>query len=592
MITAIRRAFVLLDGADRWRWAGLAPLMAIVAVLEATGAAAVVLFVRVLADPVQALDVSARLRWLPHPQDPQSATLAITIAVVVFYLVRSATVVAIGVAQEYTVQRSASRIATGLLARYLAAPYPFHLHHASPELIQRVGISVETVIEAMLAAFVHLVSEVLVAAGLLALLAVAAPAATLAALATIAVLLLAPLRVTRRLYVRWGEQEHAIGERLLADLHQSLDMIKEINVSGRHEYFAGRFEADRSRLQRFKVRRGAADSAIRSGVETIFICVMLLAVMLLTTSGRSGAEVLSVLGLFAYAGFRIVPAANRIIMHVNSMRFATAFVEPMTADWLALANAGAAPADDAWPPLARAIEFDAVSYRYEDGRPEALTDVRLRVARGESIGIVGPTGAGKSTLVDVVLGLLPPTSGRVLVDGRDVRAALRAWQAQIGYVPQQVMLVDDSLRRNIAFGLDDARIDDARVARVVTAARLDALVASLPHGLGSRVGERGIRLSGGERQRIAIARALYGDPAVLVFDEATSALDRQTEREIADAIDALRGERTVLVIAHRMATVRTCDRLVLMEAGRVVAVGRYEELAASSELFRTLTEQM
>jgi ABC-type multidrug transport system fused ATPase/permease subunit len=177
----------------------------------------------------------------------------------------------------------------------------------------------------------------------------------------------------------------------------------------------------------------------------------------------------------------------------------------------------------------------------------------------------------------------------VLADGRDIRDGLRAWRAQIGYVPQQVMLIDDTLRRNIAFGLDDDRIDEARVADVVRTARLARLVQSLPNGLNTRVGERGIRLSGGERQRIAIARSLYRDPAVLIFDEATSALDQQTEREIADAIDAVRGQRTVVVIAHRMTTVRNCDRLIVLEAGRVVAEGTFDALSTSSAAFRALS---
>lgn len=590
MITAIRRAFVLLDRADRWRWVALVPLVATMAVLETAGAAAVVLLVRVLADSGTAVRLPRALSWLPVTGDPQATALHVAVAVVVFYVVRNFAIIGIEIAEDHVVQRSASRIAIGLFTRYLAAPYPFHLRNASAALIQRASTSVEQAVEIMLAALVHFASEVLVTAGLLALLAVAAPGATAVAAATIAVLLLAPLRLTRRLYLRWGAEERAISERLLADLHQSLDTIKEILVSGRQEYFVRRFSSDRRRLQRFKGRRASAGTAVRTGIETIFICSMMLAVVVMTTSGRSGSTVVAVLGLFAYAGFRIVPAANRIILHVNSMRFAGAFVEPMAVDWLALDPGGAfAPPSAAWPPLSTAIEFEDVSYKYDDGRPNALSGVRLTIARGESVGIVGPTGAGKSTLVDVLLALLPPTSGRVLVDGRDVAAARAAWQAQIGYVPQVVMLVDDTLRRNIAFGVDDGAIDEARIAGVVRAARLDALVAALPGGLDARVGERGVRLSGGERQRIAIARALYRDPAVLVFDEATSALDHQTEREIADAIDALRGERTVVVIAHRMATVRTCDRLIVLDGGRVVAQGSFDALIASSDLFRSLT---
>jgi ATP-binding cassette subfamily C protein len=207
---------------------------------------------------------------------------------------------------------------------------------------------------------------------------------------------------------------------------------------------------------------------------------------------------------------------------------------------------------------------------------------------GTSVGVVGPTGAGKSTMVDVVLGLLTPTSGRVLVDGHDIREALAAWQAQIGYVPQEVALVDDSLRRNVAFGIHDDEIDDGRVRAAVEDARLAALVSTWPDGFATRIGERGVRLSGGERQRLAIARALYRQPQVLVFDEATSALDPQTEREVTDAIDAVRGTTTVIVIAHRLTTVRECDRILLLDGGRLVAQGRYGELLKSSALFRAL----
>jgi len=188
----------------------------------------------------------------------------------------------------------------------------------------------------------------------------------------------------------------------------------------------------------------------------------------------------------------------------------------------------------------------------------------------------------------VLLGLLAPAEGQVLIDGRDLADARSSWLAQIGYVPQDVTLIDDTLRRNIAFGLADAAIDDRRVLRAVAGARLDAVVRSMPDGLDTRISTRGVRVSGGERQRIAIARALYGDPAVLVFDEATAALDTRTEREITDAIDRVRGARTVIVIAHRLSTVRGCDSIVVLERGRVAAQGAYDELLAASDLFRTL----
>ncbi|MFI5178752.1 MAG: ABC transporter ATP-binding protein [Vicinamibacterales bacterium] len=590
MIADLRRALVLLDRVDRWRWAALVPLAALVAALETVGAAAVFVLVRLLADPTQSARLPAALGWLPRGGDSRASTLVFVAAVVAFYLVRNVALVVIEYANERVVQRSASRIAVQMLARYLHAPYAFHFRRSSAAVMHAVRDSVDTVVEMVLASIVHVASELLVVAGLLVLLALTAPSETLAAVAAILLLLVTPLGATRRLYARWGAQERQIGERMIGRLQQSLDTVKQIAVTGRQPYFTDLYARERATLTRAKMRRSLASTTLRLGVETVFICAMLLAVVMLTAAGRSGPDAVSILSLFAYAGFRVVPSANRIILNVNSLRFGRAFVDALVADWTELGEPQPVPASGAVPraPLTTAIIFDNVSYAYDDARAHALNGVSFQIPRGSSLGIVGPTGAGKSTLVDVLLGLLPPSAGSVRVDGLDIQTAVSGWQAQIGYVPQDVVLIDDTLRRNIAFGVADDQIDDARVSSVVRTARLDAVVASLPEGLNARMGERGIRLSGGERQRMAIARALYTDPAVLVFDEATSALDQQTEREIADAIDAVRGERTVVVIAHRLATVRRCDRIVVLEAGRLVAQGRYDELLAGSDVFRAL----
>jgi ATP-binding cassette subfamily C protein len=220
----------------------------------------------------------------------------------------------------------------------------------------------------------------------------------------------------------------------------------------------------------------------------------------------------------------------------------------------------------------------------------ALRDVCLTIRRGESVGVVGPTGAGKTTLVDVVTGLLAATSGRVLLDGRPLPAAPRAWQRTIGYVPQSVVLVDDSLRRNVALGVPDREIDAALLAAAIEMAQLVEFVSGLPDGLETIVGENGVRLSGGQRQRVGIARALYHQPGLLVFDEATSALDGHTEAALLRATDASRGTRTLIVIAHRLSSVRPCDRLVLLMDGRVAAVGGYDELLRDSLEFRSMAE--
>ena len=217
-----------------------------------------------------------------------------------------------------------------------------------------------------------------------------------------------------------------------------------------------------------------------------------------------------------------------------------------------------------------------------------MHDVSLTIRRGETLGFVGPTGGGKSTLVDVVVGLLPPTAGQVTIDGVDLASCSRAWRRHIGYVPQSIFLLDDTLRRNVALGIPDSDIDDARVREAIRLARLEEVVAALPGGIEAVLGERGVRLSGGERQRVGIARALYHDPAVLVLDEATSALDTATEADVIRALRTLQGEKTVLVIAHRLSTVRGCNRIALIVEGRLADCGTYDELLERNEDFHRL----
>jgi ATP-binding cassette, subfamily B, bacterial PglK len=276
------------------------------------------------------------------------------------------------------------------------------------------------------------------------------------------------------------------------------------------------------------------------------------------------------------------------MMYASELRYSRAWIHDLRDDLAALPPPAPAPGGAEPIRFTRAVALEGVSYTYADEADPVLVDVDLTIARGESIGIVGPSGAGKSTLIDLLLGLLTPTRGRITVDGRDVAGALRSWQRHIGYVAQEPFVLDDTLRRNVAFGVADAEIDDPRVTAALRLAQLGEFVAGLPAGLDTMLGERGTRLSGGQRQRVAIARALYDEPEVLVFDEATSALDTPTERELIAALEALRGVKTLVVIAHRLTTVRHCDRLAVLRDGRLAAVGPWDELLARDAGFRAL----
>jgi ATP-binding cassette subfamily C protein len=435
---------------------------------------------------------------------------------------------------------------------------------------------------------VSVLAEVVTIAALAVVLIMSAPPITLVSIGIVLALVLVPIVWTRRTWARIGEHERALYQQQLHLLQQSLGAIKDLKITGRQPFFEERFRGVKRDLGGVKQHRAWAASVARLGVEATLIFSMLIVVFLVMRANAPGSDVVSVLALFAYTGFRVVPSANRIMLNVGYMREAQPWIRGMDEDMRRLRLPAPRPFEPSPPLLQSTLSCDDVSFQYEESAAPALAHLTFSIARGESIGIVGPTGAGKSTLVDVLLGLLSPTSGRVLIDGEPLAGRERAWQRQVGYVPQDVYLLDDTLRRNIAFGIPDGAIDERRLAAAVAQARLDEVVTALPHLLDTVVGENGVRMSGGQRQRVAIARALYHDPPVLVFDEATAALDNQTEREVTDAISNMHGSRTVIAIAHRLSTVRSCDRLIYLRDGRIAGTGTYEELIGDPS-FRQLT---
>ena len=299
------------------------------------------------------------------------------------------------------------------------------------------------------------------------------------------------------------------------------------------------------------------------------------------------SAVVPLLALFGMAAFRLMPSINRIVSMVTQLRYYRSSIDVVCHE---LASSSEASGEERAPRLATnttlyrgVIKLSDVSYCYPGGDSPAIRNVSLTIYPGRSVAFVGPTGGGKTTLLDVILGLLTPTCGTVRVNGVSVHEYTAAWQAGIGYIPQTIYLLDDSIRRNVAFGVVDADIDDDRVWEVLRLAQLANFVAGLPDQLDARVGERGARLSGGERQRLGIARALYREPQVLVLDEATSALDEATEREVTKALSLCRKGRTLLVVAHRLTSVSGCDDIFLIDQGRMMGRVSYSQLLAQTQ---------
>jgi ABC-type multidrug transport system fused ATPase/permease subunit len=493
--------------------------------------------------------------------------LGIVLAV---YAVKCVFLAFLAVRQAAFVARVQTSVSERLFAGYLAQPWQFHLAKNSADLIRNVD-SVQG-FATTCAVLLMLMAESLVICGLIGLLIWCEPTGAIVVGVMLAVSTLVYDRLTRGRLVRWGTLRYGHAAEVFKCLHEGMGGAKDVKVLGREPEFSARFIHHASTMARMSARQGLFQQLPRLWYELVALAALCMLTVVLVWQGKATQAFVPTVGLFAAAAFRVLPSAHRIATGLQQIRFAHVQTETIRSELASMCGPqGAGRADPIR--LARSIELDSIGFRYAGATAATLTGISLVIPKGQSVAFIGGSGAGKSTLVDLILGLLEPTTGRVLVDGRDIHTSLSGWLANVGYVPQSIFLTDDTIRRNVAFGMNDSEIDDTAVDHALRAAQLDAFVATLPAGKATLVGERGVRLSGGQRQRIGIARALYRDPDVLVLDEATSALDVATERDVMGAVNALHGEKTLIIIAHRLSTVENCDVLYRVEGGRVVASG-------------------
>jgi ATP-binding cassette, subfamily B, bacterial PglK len=587
---AIRRAIGFLDPNERKRWGALIPLAIVAALFEAAGAVLIFTLIAVIADP-SAIETSkaASFFYREIAAGDRGRFVAIfAAAVAVFYVAKNGMILLETYAANRCASQSVASLSTKLLKAYLAAPYSFHFHRNSANLIRNTNNAVDATFRSVLVSAVHSACEIMLVIALLVVLVATAPWVTLITSVVMGVLVLVLLKLTQKTFALWGGRTHELAGSIIANLQQSLAGVKEVKILGRERYFYDSYREQRESLSRLLWLRATLENMPRLVIETVFVLGVVTVIVVFEARGSS-EDIVPLLGLFAYAGFRIMPSVHRVIQHFNNIRFGAASVDEVHNDVNELKDAALPESSESSLPFEAAIRFEGVRYTYPRGEHPALDGVDLEIAKGTSIGIVGATGAGKSTLVDLLLGLLPPDAGRITVDGRDIQQDIRGWQNQLGYVPQMIYLIDDTLRRNVALGVPDDRIDEGKVRRAVQLAQLEDFVSTLSKGLDTLVGERGVRLSGGERQRVAIARALYREPDVLIFDEATSSLDNRTEQEMTRAIEGLRGDKTLIIIAHRLTTVRRCDRLLFLAFGKIIDSGSFEQLLANNEEFRRLS---
>lgn len=578
-LRTIRLLLEMLDPVLRWRCVGLVALAAAAVVLEVMSAFGVMWLIGLLHDP--------SLVWkLPFIGglaqalccDNDRILLWLCFGVAGFYALKNLFLLAQTYCQLWVPYQASIQISGRLLEYYLAMPYANHFQRNSAELVRNVMTSVDVVFRMVMIALVGILSDVLIVGGLVIVLLLASSIETLFAVGSLGALVLVMLRATQKALGRWGEEVQERSTAVLKHVTQSLNGVKDVQVRGREQYFVSRYLGERNALTRVLLHKETVASMPRLILETALVVVLVLLIALAVMRKEYRGELVPLLGLYAYAGFRLMPAVGRIAVNLQNVRFGAPAVVDLHRDMAAFGLLGAHGSREGRTEVEGEIRIERLSYTYPGAEAPALRDIEIAIRRGETIGIAGPTGSGKSTLVDVLLGLLEPTAGRVTVDGRDVRSDLRAWQRAIGYVPQSPFLLDDTLRRNVAFGIGDEAIDEEAVIEAASLAQLDEVYQGRPEGLDLEVGERGVRLSGGQRQRIAIARALYGRPSVLVLDEATSALDNTTEKLVSQAIHGLGGTRTLVIVAHRLSTIKACDRVVFMKDGRIAGCGSYEQL--------------
>ncbi|PKN42501.1 MAG: ABC transporter ATP-binding protein [Deltaproteobacteria bacterium HGW-Deltaproteobacteria-18] len=569
-------------------------MILVMAVLDTIGVASIMPFMAVLANP----EVVETNKWLALVYgelgygDPKEFLFFLGVAVFVLLLssicFKALTQWAL---LRFTNMRNYS-LSCRLFKGYLERPYEWFLNRHSADLGKSVLSEVGEVVNGVVIPVMQMLAHGAVVLFMIGLLVIVDPTLALFVSLVLGGAYLLIYFVIRRYLSRIGKDRVLANKQRFQVAQEALGGIKEVKIFGREQAFYRKFTAPALRFAQHQANSQVMSQLPRYALEVVaFGGVLTLALVLFRTHDNF-SHVLSILAVYAFAGYRLLPALQQVYAHVSKLRFGLAALDSLYNDMKLFCKKEGGEINSSIRALSpsKRIHLKDVVYSYPDAKTSALRGMDMEITVNTTVGLVGSTGAGKTTTVDILLGLLWPEGGGLFVDDAPIaQNNVREWQNVLGYVPQQIYLVDDSVAANIAFGVPENEINMESVERSARVAELHDFVSSdLPHGYSTLVGERGVRLSGGQRQRIGIARALYHDPEVLVFDEATSALDNLTEQAVMSAVHNIGKSKTVILIAHRLTTVKDCDRIFFLEKGRVVKSGNFEELEKSCESFRMM----
>lgn len=465
------------------------------------------------------------------------------------------------------------RIATRLLNAYMEEPYTFHLQKNSAELVRTLQVDCNQFM-LLLNATLQFIAEVAVCIAIGLYLFGTSPSITIIVGGLLVACVGVYYLVAKKVSLRMGLENQRYNAKLLQWINQALGGIKEVKILERQDYFVGEYESNYKKLIKGAKNNEMVATVPKYITETVTMVGMLLAIVFMVKCDSNDiSSFVPQLTAFAMAAFKLLPAVGKINSYNTSIMYSLPSLDVIYNDLKEIEEVVVAKKKDKsykQDHLEKRITVENVSYSYPGADKKVLSCVNFTIEKGTTVAFVGSSGAGKTTLADVVLGLLEPTAGCVKVDDWNINNSMKKWHRMIGYIPQTIYLSDDSILKNVAFGIAESDIDEDAVIRALKKAQLYDFIKTLPEGLNTFVGDRGVRLSGGQRQRIGIARALYHDPDVLVLDEATSALDNETEKAVMEAIDALKREKTMIIIAHRLSTIKNADTVLRVENGEVI----------------------
>lgn len=493
--------------------------------------------------------------------------------------------------------RGVTNFMSKLFLAYLCAPIPWHHKHSTAYIMRCLKTSSDRILNQNVARLGMLAGNLVLAAAITVILIVTSPVAAALCLVTAVAGFYMTNKLLQKPTLRLADQDHEFQLSENRILMEAIESVRDTRVLARENHFLEHFLQLRRQREPFVYMLGTLNIAPRYIFEILTAISIFVVFMYLSATHDRPSDVVAVLALYGVAAMRLLPTVSQIVVQVNSLRVGLPAARELRKEiefhgkWIIKDGEPASllPPATRRIDLKQGISFENVDFKYGDDSP-VLKNLSCKIQARATVGIVGPSGSGKSTLIGLLIGFYQQDKGRILFDGTPIDPALSPYERSIGWVPQKVFLSDDSIRRNIAFGLADSQIDGARIESALKQAQLFEFVQSLPEGLETKIGERGVRLSGGQQQRLAIARALYSDPDILILDEATSSLDLETEAEITAVINSLRGQKTVIIIAHRLSTIRHCDNILFLKNGQATASGTFDDLAGDHIEFAKLVE--